>query len=355
VCAPARAPRSRLTAAAGPLGMSMGTVIGRTRRGPFSFRVSQALSSVQTPPMPVAKATARRSWSISSMPASFQASRAATTANCVEGSMRLSSTRDRTSPAGDEALAAKCTGSEYCSTHSSVKVWAPETPFRALAQRVGTSPPIGVVAPRPVITTLRAINILSVLDYRWRAQAVPPEVVVGRPAAAGGPPRRPGLPGSAAGATAGRARPGSGLGVGDEVHGVADGLEVLDFLVRDLHIELLFGVDDDGHHGDGVDVEVVREGLVQLNRVGGQAGLFVDDLGKAGQDFFVASHEAPFLSCRDSPDVYFPPEDGELLCCPVNSLGQDDDLRAEDEARAETDLKGQGARELGALLQHAVH
>ena len=55
VWAPARAPRSMLTAAAGPLGISIGTVIGRTRRGPLVRRVSQASSSVQTPPMPVAK------------------------------------------------------------------------------------------------------------------------------------------------------------------------------------------------------------------------------------------------------------------------------------------------------------
>ena len=42
-----------MTAAAAAFGMSIGTVIGRTRRGPFSRRVSQASSRVQTPPMPV--------------------------------------------------------------------------------------------------------------------------------------------------------------------------------------------------------------------------------------------------------------------------------------------------------------
>ena len=40
VCTPARAPSSRLTAAAGPFGISIGTVSGKIRRGPFSRRVS---------------------------------------------------------------------------------------------------------------------------------------------------------------------------------------------------------------------------------------------------------------------------------------------------------------------------
>ncbi len=71
--------------------------------------------------------------------------------------MRFISTRERVSLAGFEARAAKVTGSWYSSTHSSVRVAAPETPLRELAHRVGTSPPMGVVAPRPVITTLRAI------------------------------------------------------------------------------------------------------------------------------------------------------------------------------------------------------
>ena len=57
-------------------GMSIGTVIGSTRRGPRSRRVSQASSRVQTPPMPVAQSTPRRSGSTSGEPASAQASRA---------------------------------------------------------------------------------------------------------------------------------------------------------------------------------------------------------------------------------------------------------------------------------------
>jgi hypothetical protein len=40
VWTPARAPSSRPTAAAGPFGISMGTVSGKTRRAPFSFKTS---------------------------------------------------------------------------------------------------------------------------------------------------------------------------------------------------------------------------------------------------------------------------------------------------------------------------
>src|SRR5512134_3893133 len=94
------------------------------------------------------------------------------------------------------------------------------------------------------------------------------------------------------GAVAPPDRPGPKLGlcVGDEADGVADGLEVLDLFVRDAHAELLFSVDDDRHHRDGVDVQVLGEGLVHFDSLGGQASFFVDDFSQAGQDLFVASH-----------------------------------------------------------------
>ena len=40
VWTPALAPKVRPTAAAGPLGISIGIASGDTRRGPFSFKVS---------------------------------------------------------------------------------------------------------------------------------------------------------------------------------------------------------------------------------------------------------------------------------------------------------------------------
>ena len=78
------------------------------------------------------------------------------------GPCRLASTRLRTSGAGVVARAAKWTGSSYLATQSSSRVRAPETPFSAFFHIVGTSPPMGVVAPRPVMTTLRVMGSLSV-------------------------------------------------------------------------------------------------------------------------------------------------------------------------------------------------
>ena len=143
-------------AAAGPFGMSMGTVMGSTRRGPRSRSVSYASRSVHTPPMPVAQSIARRSGSTSGAPASCQASRPAMSANWLEGSSRFVSTRSRTSADGTAAWAANVTGSWCFSTHSYSRVRAPETPARRFCQVSLAVPPSGVVAPIPV-TTMRLV------------------------------------------------------------------------------------------------------------------------------------------------------------------------------------------------------
>ena len=96
--------------AAEEFGMSIGTVMGRTRRAPFSFTVSQAFRMVQTPPMPEDTTTPRRSGSTSGAPASAHASSAAITANWVDGSIRLVSRTGSTSPAGTLRVPAKSTG-----------------------------------------------------------------------------------------------------------------------------------------------------------------------------------------------------------------------------------------------------
>lgn len=70
VCTPAWALTSRPTLAAGPFGMSMGTVCGETRRTPFSLSTSYWSSRVVTPPMPEAMTVPSRSgWTFSSSPA----------------------------------------------------------------------------------------------------------------------------------------------------------------------------------------------------------------------------------------------------------------------------------------------
>src|SRR3954453_15242899 len=86
---------------------------------------------------------------------------------------------------------------------------------------------------------------------------------------------------------AGRRPEASGLRAVDVRDGVAHGLEALDLAVGDAHAELLLGVDDDRHHREGVDVEVLGEGLVHLDGRGVEAGLLVDDLGKTLEDLLL--------------------------------------------------------------------
>src|SRR5690625_7808930 len=73
--------------------------------------------------------------------------------------MRRASTRDRTVDGSSVSCAAKVTGKLYSSTQSSSIGRAPEVPARTFAHMVSTSPPIGDVAPRPVITALRVISM----------------------------------------------------------------------------------------------------------------------------------------------------------------------------------------------------
>src|SRR5919106_4572766 len=125
---------------------------------------------------------------------------------------------------------------------SSVRARTPERPATKDSQVVATSPPTGVVAPSPVMTT-----------RVWVVMA-------------------------------------SGTLPLDESHGVTDGREVLHLVVRDLHAELLLGGDDHLDHRQRVDVEVVGEGLVELDVCRGDAGDLVDDVGKTAADLLGTGH-----------------------------------------------------------------
>src|SRR5450631_1590559 len=310
-CAPARAPSSRETAAAGPLAISMGTASGKTRRTPFSFRVSHWSSSVLTPPMPEPMTTPRRSGSIPGVPASAQASREAIRAYWPAGSSRRASTLARTSRGDCLMVAAIFTGRWYISTQSNGIRVTPDWPARIASQVSVTLPPTGVVAPRPV-TTMRCsgfeviggsapcdqwpAGIHGVRPVRHRAWGAMRSLGESRVLAVVRPRRSATTHHSGQGQSALCAR--------DEAHGVADRLEVLDLIVGDAHAELLLRVDHDGHHRQRVDVEVVGEGLVELDGGGVQAGLFVDDLGETVEDLFLAlRHEANSLlsSCVGRP------------------------------------------------------
>jgi hypothetical protein len=101
--------------------------------------------------MPDAITTPIRSGSTSGAPASAQASRAEISANCPERSSRLICGTGSTSDGSTATGAAMRTGS--MSTQSSVRVRTPDRPASMADQVDATSPPNGVVAPRPVTTT----------------------------------------------------------------------------------------------------------------------------------------------------------------------------------------------------------
>src|SRR5659263_615798 len=201
-CAPARAPNSIETYAAGEFAISIGTVIGSTRRAPLDFMTSHASSRVQIPPIPDATTVPSRSPSTSGEPASAQAWRAAIIAYCAEGSIRFISGRVSTSADGTASWPANVTAISYFSAQSFSSVRTPDRPASAACHVDLTSPPSGVVAPKPVTTT---VGVLLIWNSRDQAQ-------IGRPHIAGRPIR--GLVG----------RRVSALRVRDERDGVADGV-----------------------------------------------------------------------------------------------------------------------------------
>src|SRR3954451_11654441 len=213
-----------------------------------------------TPPIPEAIATPTRSpsssaWT-SARPESCQASMAATMANCALRSSLRALTRSRTSVGSTAMTPAICTAS--CSAQSASILRTPDRPWTRASQVLGTSPPHGLVVPRPVTTT--RVRLMRAARSRWEKGC------------------------------------GSALGALDERDRVTDRLQVLDLVVGDRDAELLLGGHDDLDHGQGVDVEVVDEGLVELDVIGIDAGDLVDDLGEVGADLLSGCHLAFSLS-----------------------------------------------------------
>src|SRR3954453_16339469 len=211
--------------------------------------------------MPDAHATPSRSVSMSTStsPESAQASMAATMASCAERSRRRAFTRSSTSVGSTLTRPAILTG--ICSAHSSVRWRTPEVPARRASHVLATSPPTGLVVPIPVTTTL--VRLIG-SSFSGR--------------------RRPGRPRRGPGRRRLTDDRGSGLLLLDVPDGVADGLEVLHLVIGDGHAELLLSGDHDLDHRQRVDVEVLREGLVELDVVGVDAGDLVDEPGQAGAD-----------------------------------------------------------------------
>src|SRR3954447_1064691 len=195
--------------------------------------------------MPLPKLTARRSGSRPepASPASAHAWCAATSAIAWERSSRRSLTRSIVADGSTASCAAMRTGS--CAAHSWVSALTPERPASMASQVDATSPPSGVVAPSPVTTT--SVLLMSVVR----------------------------------------------LDVGD---GIADGLEVLYLVVRDLDAELLLGGHHDLDQGQRVDVQVVGEGLLLGDVVRVHPGDLFQNLGEAGGDLSASCHVRCFLS-----------------------------------------------------------
>jgi hypothetical protein len=137
---------------AAPFGISIGTVYGEMRCQPFSLSVSYAVSVDPIPPIPLVTLTPSRSGSTAGVPASAQASRAATIASCSQRSIRRACTRPTTSTGSMAACAANRTGSD--SAHGWLRECTPLRPASIADQVDATSPPSGVVAPSPVTTTV---------------------------------------------------------------------------------------------------------------------------------------------------------------------------------------------------------
>src|SRR6516165_1298088 len=262
------------------------------------------------PPMPLVTATPSRHGSTVGDPASAQASRAATSANCSHLSSRLACTRPTSAAGSAAAGAAIFTGSGF--TQSSVMRRTPLLPASIADQVDATSPPSGVVAPSPVTTTLTRSLLLTATSAN----------------------------------TYGTYRdlptPWSGV-LAHVVDDVLDGLQVLELLVRDLDAELVLGRHGDLHHRQRVDVEVVDEVLLGRHFVGGHAGDLVDDLGEPGQNLLV-SHCFSFCV-----GAFAPPCGPHLITA---RLGYRDHLRGVRQPGTEPEQQRGGAWLQAALLGH---
>src|SRR5262252_1997051 len=227
---------------------------------------------VEIPPMPLDTTTPRRSGVTFGAPASAHASRAATSANCSHRSSRRACTRSSTVAGSTAAVAAIRVG--RLANPSSVSALVPLRPASIPSQVLATSPPSGVVAPRPVTTT-RGWSARTVISS---FAAVPSRTL-----------RRRGQR---------LARSGRDVGAADVVDDVLDGLEVLQLVVGDFHAELVLGRHRDLDHRQRVDVQVVDEALVRGDLVRGDARDFVDDLPEAGLDFLLGHRHGMRLLLR---------------------------------------------------------
>src|SRR5690606_29988824 len=258
-------------------------------------------------------------------PASVHASRAAISAIAWLRSRRRSVCLGMTSDGSTFSVAENLTGRSSMPSQSSFRT--PDSPASRADQVDGRSPPSGVVAPRPVTTTLVWLLLMAAAPcgpWGW------------------GPVRRRPFD---AGAAARRPRGSALLQVLHEVDDVLDRLQVAQLVVGDLDAELVLGGHGDLDHRQGVDVEVVDEVLV-----GGHLGLVdpddvVDDLGEAVEDLLFGG------DCHGSAFSF-----GGLGPEPAgrrDGLRDLDDLGSVGQSGAESDQQGRCAGRHVAAFDHS--
>src|SRR5688500_9447589 len=138
-------------------GESTGTMKGLTRLPPCSMNVCWPSATSPIPPPPVFTTTAMSSrlWSPMSSPEWSIACRPAATAICANRLMRRACLKSIQSFGSNPLISAAMRTSSPVGSNWLI-VATPETPATRLAQKVGTSLPMGVTAPSPVTTARRA-------------------------------------------------------------------------------------------------------------------------------------------------------------------------------------------------------
>ncbi len=147
------------TCPAAMFAMIMGTRYGLTLRAPPSARRLTCASVVPMPPMPEPTYTPRRSGSMApsaSSPLDAMASSDATSANCTLRSL-CSATDLPRAAAASKPFTSAATLTRKPVVSNAVMVPMPDSPLTSASQLCGAVLPTGVMAPMPVMTTLRSI------------------------------------------------------------------------------------------------------------------------------------------------------------------------------------------------------
>src|ERR1019366_633283 len=146
-----------------------GTAKGLTKRGPFVSEtwVPSMICSIPPPPVFITTPTRSRwSWLIAakSIPEEATASFPAAIANWMKRLIRRAILASIATVGSKSRTSAAIFTSKLAGSKDRIRR-VPETPATRLPQYVGKSPPLGITAPRPVITARRAGSELGGTGY----------------------------------------------------------------------------------------------------------------------------------------------------------------------------------------------